>query len=229
MGGITGVGGTVIDGGAPSSGGITGASGGTSSTGGTASVDGGAGGGTANVDGGTTPADGGAHRMRLFVTHDKWDGNLLGAANGADAGGEVTSGLAGGDWLCQISARGAGLGGNWIAWLSDSHENAIDRLKDVGPWYGLDGVELFANKAALTGDPLSAIDVDERGTLTDYAPWTGTHADGTATAFTCNDWRSNSPHDYGMCGYNTSTTDDKWSESVVPQCNNPYNLYCFEQ
>src|SRR6185369_8050913 len=95
------------------------------------------------------------------------------------------------DLLCNRAAATAGLGGTWIAWLSDSTVNAIDRVHDVGPWYGIDGAEIFANKAAFTGDPLVGILINEHGTTTDYAPWTGTLPNGTVAPDTCKDWRSN--------------------------------------
>jgi hypothetical protein len=172
-------------------------------------------------------SDGPPRAMRVFVTSGKWDGNLLRAA--IVAGGSVSTGLAGGDTLCNLSAHAAGLGGTWVAWLSDSTTDAIDRIRDVGPWYGLDGAKVFESRAALTADPLVALEVNEVGTRTDYAPWTGTLADGTKAASTCGDWRSNSDRTYGLCGYSDSTGQRTWSEGVLPLCNNPYNLYCFEE
>jgi len=173
-----------------------------------------------------TNSDGGRNK-RVFVTHGKWDGNLQRAAN--MAGRPAATGRAGADALCNVSASTAGLDGSWMAWVSDSTTNAIDRIQDVGPWYGLDGSKVFESKAGLVGNPLTAIVVDEIGGHTDYAMWTGTLADGKKAAATCSDWTSSSAQDYGMCGSNNATTQEKWSEFTIPLCNNPYNLYCFEQ
>lgn len=164
--------------------------------------------------------------MRVFITRAQWDGNLLLAAQ--RAGARVTTGRDGADALCTSAATAAGLGGRWVAWISDSAVDAIDRLEDVGPWYDLFGAKVFESKAALSGDPLVALTIDERGGTTDYAAWTGTHADGTRAAQTCGDWASSS-RSYGLCGVNNTTSGQRWSEDIVPRCNNPYNLYCFEQ
>jgi hypothetical protein len=164
-------------------------------------------------------------KKRVFITQEKWNGDLRSAA--LAAGVDAPTGLAAGDALCNVAA--ASLGGTWRAWLSDSNTNAIDRLHDVGPWHRLDGVTLFANKAALAGDPLAPIDLDETGAPVDYAPWTGTLADGTKSAHTCGDWLSSSSSDYGLCGFDDSATQRKWSEGTIPLCDHAYNLYCFEQ
>ena len=88
---------------------------------------------------------------------------------------------------------------------------------------------MFEDRAALAANPLTAIVVDETGGTTDFAVWTGTLADGTAAASTCDDWTSDSADAYGMCGTNNTTTQAKWSEATIPLCDNPYDLYCFEQ
>ena len=46
---------------------------------------------------------------RLFITHDRWDGNLKDDA--ATVGIYVTTGLAAADVFCNYAANGAGLGG----------------------------------------------------------------------------------------------------------------------
>jgi hypothetical protein len=187
-------------------------------------------------DGSPSVNDAGRHRKRLFITHDRWDGDLKQAAD--DLGIYVTTGLVAADALCNLAATDAGLGGTWVAWLSDGSDDALDRLNDVGPWYRVDGAEAFADKAALVGDPLVAIELDETGADTELVPdggglanvpWTGTLADGTRSPDTCSDWSSNASDDHGLAGANTATTDAKWSEGTAPLCDRPYHLYCFEQ
>src|SRR5262249_40860614 len=72
-------------------------------------------------------APGRPHRERLFLTHDRWEGDLVSAATAL--GFSVTTGLAAGDALCNRAATGAGLGGTWVAWLSDGSHDALDRVK----------------------------------------------------------------------------------------------------
>jgi hypothetical protein len=214
--------------------------GGTSS-GGARAFDAGSDGGPVSPHPDASTSDGAAHdaRMhpkRLFITHDHWDGNLKDDAG--TAGIYVTTGIAAADVFCNYAANGAGLGGVWVAWLSDSAHDALDRVRDVGPWYRVDGAMVFPNKAALVGNPLVEIDLDEHGDDTELipdggglanVPWTGTLADGTRSPSTCNDWTSNGADVHGLAGANTATTNAKWSEGTVPLCNNPYHLYCFEQ
>jgi hypothetical protein len=187
-------------------------------------------------DGASPLHDAGKHLSRVFITHQRWDGDLKQAA--ANDGINVTTGLDAADAFCNRAATDAGLGGLWVAWLSDSVHDALDRIDDVGPWYRVDGAEVFADKAALLGNPLIEIDLDENGADTELIPdggglanipWTGTLADGTASQDTCNDWTNDAADVHGLAGANTATTDAKWSEATAPLCNNPYHLYCFEQ
>jgi hypothetical protein len=224
----------------PNSGGASSGAGGISAAAGAAGKGGAAGHPSSQMDAGT-PAAGGApsgtpRPKRVFITHARWDGNLILGA--AEFGIQVNNGLAGADAICNWVALDAALGGHWVAWLSDSTHDAIDRIADVGPWYRMDGVEAFHNKAALTGNPLVPIQIDETHADTEAVPtpdgipnipWTGTLPGGTRSPSTCHDWVDNSPGDVGLCGANTATTERKWSDLGEPPCNRPYHLYCFEQ
>jgi len=55
--------------------------------------------------------------VRVFVTSSSWNGNL--------------GGLSGAGAKCQQAADAAGLGGTWVAWLSDSTYDAKDRIPDT--------------------------------------------------------------------------------------------------
>jgi hypothetical protein len=180
-----------------------------------------------NVCEGGAPLSLGQGKKRLFETSARFKGDLVAAA--IAGGGSVATGLAAGDELCNQAAAAAGLGGIWIAWLSDGTTDAIDRIQDVGPWYRLDGAEVFASKAALTGNPLVELWVTEKCTISDLAVWTGTLSNGTKAANTCNDWRSSASDQHGLCGFANTTTQDKWSEGTTPLCDHAYNLYCFER
>src|SRR5579862_7065150 len=109
--------------------------------------------------------------------------------------GGALNGVAGADSNCATAVGVAGLGGQWVAWMSDSTRDAIDRVSDVGPWYRLDGHRVFDNKAGLMQTPQAPIDVDETGT-TDHAEnvWTGTNVGGRVSdgdggsVLDCMDW-----------------------------------------
>jgi hypothetical protein len=154
-----------------------------------------------------------AHK-RIFVTSGTFNGNL--------------GGLTGADGLCGTAA--ASLGGSWKAWLSDGTHDAIDRITDVGPWYLVNGTKVFDNKAALTGNPLVAIDVTENNTAAGGAaalPWTGTNSGGTKNGSTCTNWTDGAAGN-GECGSAASATSTWTANSALP-CSIPYSLYCLEQ
>ena len=175
-------------------------------------------------DAGADAGDAGIVRKRVFVTSQGWTGDLK------TAGNSTTTGLAGADKLCQGAATAAGLGGGpWIAWLSDTNTNAINRIADVGPWYLLDGRMVFANKAGLTGNPMVRLNVNENGNANSVLfPWTGTNANGTKAATNCNNWTNGTAGMQGECG-NTGSTTATWTAGGPLPCFIQYNLFCFEQ
>lgn len=192
-----------------------------------------------------SPSDGGnvdqgASKKRVFVTSQHYDGNLGGSA--------------GGDAKCNAVAQAAisagllkGAGTTWVAWLSDSTSNAIDRLVDVGPWYLVDEqTKVFNNKAHVALQPAqllgSGITMDERGNdaISQCAvSWTGTMPGGTVSAADCADWTSNASNVNGTEGV-PGATDDNWTDfsgsvycGAIPDteaCNyTGHALICFEQ
>lgn len=174
--------------------------------------------------------DAGVAVKRVFVTSTKTTADLKTAGAGV-------SGLDGASKLCNAAAGAANLGGIWNAWLSTSSKNAIDLIAGTGPWYLVDGTTfVFANKAAISSNPMSAIDLDETGaTITSNAAnggvWTGTNPDGTAAiASLCGDWAVAS----GTTGATqvgiASASDSSWTHSMVSYgCTAATaRLYCFE-
>jgi hypothetical protein len=178
-------------------------------------------------------SDGGARPKRVFVTSGKWTGNLKGA-------GHTASGIESANRLCQTAA--AALRGSWIAWVSDSTSNVLDRIRDVGPWYRLDDVKVFDDKAALTGTPLVPIDVNESGGATGVElPWTGTFGQGIKDPgdlnINCADWTDDTDLSLdggtlgGLCGTTgvQATVGDHWTSNSLSTCSSERNLFCFEQ
>jgi hypothetical protein len=164
-----------------------------------------------------------------FVTKADYNGGLARA-------GSSTSGLSGGDNLCQVAATAAGLAGTFKAWLSDSTANAIDRIVDVGGWYttGTYPLLIAANKAQLISRLTNSF-VDEYGQTKGAEPWTGTKADGTkstssifvGTTGNCYNWATENG-DSGVTGLVGMVTGG-WTEYSAYQCQNPHPLHCFQQ
>jgi hypothetical protein len=125
--------------------------------------------------------------MTFFVTS-------VGVGDGANLGG-----LAGADAHCQKLADAAGATGKtWHAYLSSSKENARDRI-GAGPWQNAKGEVIATSVADLHSDnnkigKQTALTekgdtVNGRGdTPNRHDMLTGSNADGTANAMTCNDW-----------------------------------------
>jgi hypothetical protein len=121
----------------------------------------------------------------VFVTSATFSGNL--------------GGLTGADDKCQAEADGPASivpPGTYIAWLSTSVKDAIDRLPANTSGYFLpSGRKVADSKSDVVsctnpaGCPGRVIDEDELGGVGILgAVWTGTHSDGRASAATCTDW-----------------------------------------
>ncbi len=174
------------------------------------SGDGGAG-GTAGTGGSA-----GSSERRIFVTN-----TVQTAALG---------GIVGADALCATQAGGAGLGGNFKAWLSTISSSVADRLShDGGPFVRVDGVIVADDWADLVdGALLASISLDAMGQPQAGDTWTGTLATGASYPNSdCAGFTSGSV-DSALCGSITSTTLT-WTENIVPACSSTLRLYCVEQ
>lgn len=161
---------------------------------------------------------------RLFVTSRKYQGSLTLAGNAA-------TGLEGGDNLCQYHADEAGLGGKWVAWLSTSSVDAIDRIPDVGPWYFVDQcTEVFASKAAISIEgPKVEIRADEHGAQQIRSAWTGTDRYGKRDYWHCSDWATNSSFKLGIAAVHYVSLPNTWTEGSTHDCDFTNALICFEK
>jgi hypothetical protein len=129
---------------------------------------------------------------------------------GADLGG-----LAGADAHCAALAKAAGAGNRvWRAYLSTNGaggENAKDRI-GTGPWFNAKGVQVAASVADLHSDnnKLSKENsLNEKGEVNNgrgdqpnrHDILTGSNADGTAAAGTCNNWTSSAADGGAQVGH----------------------------
>ena len=156
---------------------------------------------------------------RVFVTSATTDGDL--------------GGIAGADATCNGLASSAGLGGSWVAWLSTTTLDAVDRLTPgSGPFVrAVDGTKIADDIADLTDGSLDvAIEDDENGTNVGSDPvWTATAADGLYKGTgDCNGWTSNSSTFRAEIG-NSGSSTTLWTTRRTRACDfSTARLYCFE-
>jgi hypothetical protein len=164
-----------------------------------------------------TDADDGGDGLHVFVSSTTPHGNALGGQAGADG-------------TCKSLAMAAGLGGNWVAWLSNNNggPDAINRVTSAGPWRLVTSGEVVAStKAVLASGSLAhAIDRDEKGiVITAGRVWTGTGSNGLFLTNDCDKWTATGTN--GRVG-STAATDGNWTSTGVDGCGNPRHLYCFQ-
>jgi hypothetical protein len=150
-----------------------------------------------------------------FVTSSTVDGGFLGSLEAADK-------------ICQSLAEAARLPRNtYMAWLSTSSVDAIDRLGSARGWVRVDG-KPFADtkKDIFAGKILHPLGVDEKRFFCPRCDvWTGTSPEGTRLRDeTCGDW--NSPDANARTGTDAGVTGIFTSYSSA-HCDTPNHLYCF--
>ncbi|MCO4753611.1 MAG: DUF1554 domain-containing protein [Bacteriovoracaceae bacterium] len=144
-------------------------------------------------------------------------------------------GISGADSICLSRAQSSGLKKNYKAILSDSTNDAKDRLSLLGAVYKFNsesekekivqlGVDLWESSL------LSAIDRDEQFNTVSGLVWTGTESEGRSGFSTdCNDWSSSSSADAATVG-DTTMTDDRYIEVGIDEsCDRSLRIYCISQ
>jgi hypothetical protein len=160
-------------------------------------------------------------RALVFITSQLTEGGKIGGHQKADA-------------LCNTLAGKVGLPGQFVAWLSDSSSNAIDRLGNAkGPWFLTDPTRdamVFANPIDLVSIPprVGIKNTEDGGIQNDVIVWTGTTNAGTlkvSANASCGDWVDGSLG--GRCGQNVNTNG--WTDIVDEDCVVPHAIYCFQR
>ena len=158
--------------------------------------------------------DGATQANRAFVTSAQLVGNL--------------GGLAGADALCTNAASAAGLDGTFVAWLSTTTVDAIDRLAGSRGWVRTDGTALADQPAQIaSGELFVPLDLDENGHPAPLPaePWTGTNPDGrAASGLSCGDWTGAGTGQQGVAAAGMPSFTDG---GTIP-CMATRSLYCFE-
>jgi hypothetical protein len=141
-------------------------------------------------------------------------------------------GLGAADSLCNAAATAGGLGGTFVAWLSDDTTDALDRVQDASPWYLTDGVtKVFGTHAQLQTQPTVVIDRDENGHQVPSGSlvWTGTQSGGSSSGSTCESWQTADGEVDGTAGSTALTGQWTLQSEFDTPCGSAFSLYCFEQ
>jgi hypothetical protein len=167
--------------------------------------------------------DAGPGPNRAFVTHDIFSADL--------------GGLSGADTACAAAAVAGGLDGNFIAVMSTSATNAIDRLRGSRGWARVDGVpivdtpdELFDNAGSSPTGELNPLALDEHGNA--LSPpviiWTGTNGSGNYDVAygSCGDWTTTASMQAVMVGAAQRATST--FSYATDHCGSFERLACFE-
>ena len=173
-----------------------------------------------STDDGLAGGDGATVRANIvFLTSSQHSPASLGGLTGADA-------------ICAMRANEAGLTGTFVAWLSTSTVNAVDRLAGARGWMRTDGAMVADTPADLAANKLVyAITLDENGI--DRAAGIGTNPGYVLTA------TDGGTLDFSDCGNFMSTagttelgtpfsTHFGWSARATLPCDTTSRLYCFQ-
>lgn len=182
-----------------------------------------------------------------FITSVTGNGDL---SSWDDADG--ASGLAAADAVCQTRAQAAGLAnpGNFVAWLSDSDDDAYCRLHGLsgkradncgqaelpsaaGPWVRTDGFPFSPGVSQLTASSpviYAPLRLNEYGEAVSSAIFTGTRVGGDASDQNCDDWSNGADDGTRVLQGNTNATGQRWtSVNTLQQCHLERPLACFER
>jgi hypothetical protein len=150
----------------------------------------------------------------------------------------VTSGVAGGDSLCQSAASAAGLANptHFLALLSTTKASAASRFNLNGAtWVRPDGVQVAATPTAfMAGTLMAPVSVNESGAVSGNYAWIGSVAGANSLAASanesCSDWSTASATVNGAIDDPHRGNYDALGNLITVACNTNYGtaLYCLE-
>lgn len=205
-----------------------------------------------NFEGGSEAIRGaGSYDQYIFTTSASGAGAF---EEWAAATGSGLVGMDAADLVCQSAASGAGLpnAGTYVAWISDSQNDAYCRAhglygtKDddcgasgglpttAGPWLRTDGQLFGGDLPGIVddGEVYRPVELDANGSPVFFPQrvWTGTSPDGTSDGFNCTDWTTASSGDgsglfLGMTG-DTQGTVVNWTADAIQSCSEAGRLTC---
>jgi hypothetical protein len=134
-----------------------------------------------------------------------------------------------------MAAAAGGRPGNFVAFLSTSSTNAIDRLAGSRGWVRTDGVPALdtIDSAITNAQMFQPIDRDEHGVRVAYgsgaAIWTGSGTDGKyLTTISCQDWTNGTSGFDGALGDFAAAGGFLPGAGFGPSCDQRTSLLCFE-
>jgi len=160
--------------------------------------------------------------LTVFVTSNRFNGGQIGGLEGADD-------------KCQAEADLAGLSGTYVAWLSDSTTDAVNRLSNPSglPYELVSGATIADNVDDLIdGEVPAFINVDAFGTTQKRGNrvFTGTGTNGKRAGPWCDDWTSGEKGANGRLAVMDSRSAAKfWTNRGPSSCGSSWRLYCFQQ
>jgi hypothetical protein len=136
-------------------------------------------------------------------------------------------GLAAADAICMARAGEAELAGRFVAYLSTTAVNAMDRLAGARGWSRVDGEPVVDTVSELVGGRmLMPLRIDERGNDVVLMPnYVTTGSFGGTLAVNCADYTD--PIRTANAGRAPATAGGFSNQSQIP-CNDPTRLYCFQ-
>lgn len=172
----------------------------------------------AAADTGTTTPDTGAPPagpLKAFVTSTIFTGGF--------------GGLAGADKICNDLAKAQNLSGTYVAWVSTTGTNAIDRITANGPWQRVDGQVVAQTKAQLaTGTlttPLRRDEKNQEPPLAEDRVWTATGANGVFVGGNdCAGWTGAGVGRVGEAEH----ANGQWTTLADEACTEVNRVYCFQ-
>ena len=167
--------------------------------------------GTTTPDAGTVPTG----PLKAFVTSTIFTGGF--------------GGLAGADKICNDLAKAQNLPGTYVAWVSTTGTNAIDRITANGPWQRVDGQVVASTKAQLaTGALTTALRRDEKNQeppLAEDRVWTATGANGLFVGGNdCAGWTGAGNGRVGEAEH----ANGQWTTIADEACTEVNRVYCFQ-
>jgi cysteine-rich repeat protein len=145
-----------------------------------------------------------------FVSSTTYTISTLGGALGADA-------------ACQARAQAAGLGGTYVAWISDSTSGTIaSRLGNARGWVRPDGKPFMDSYSP--GYSFYPPELNEAGTAVGKSPLVA--AGSASNTGYCSDWKSSSNSDAFGAGDPTGGWGAWQGLAVGLSCGGTFRIYC---
>jgi hypothetical protein len=174
-----------------------------------------------------TPRDAGAGDARVLPDGPNAGANLVFVTSTQPLAGSL-GGIAGADAVCSERATASGLPGTYVAFVSTSTTNAIDRIAGARGWIRVDGLPFADTPADIAaGHIFYPVGLDESGAFTRTYAVTASDATGHFDGNGCSDFTS-TVETQCTIGYTRATGSEGIVDPhVLGLCDFGASLYCF--